>query len=104
MGFPRVSQCTIKLCPVLSKQESFAEDTTAVSGMTSGQTISSHDSAGSSGRNNERTHSVGPLKDMLPLTFRLMRVQGLPSWTNTSSVSIQDVIQVLLIYPARTLR
>jgi len=74
-------------------QESFAEDNTAVSGMTSGQKISSHDSAGSSGRNNERKHSIGPLKDMLPLTFRLMRVQGLPSWTNTSSVSIQDVIQ-----------
>jgi len=101
MGFPCVkSQCTIKSWRALSKQESFAEDNTVVCGMTSVQKISSHDSAGSSGRNNERTRSVGPLKDMLPLTFRLMRVQGLPSWTNTSSVSIQDVIQVLLIYPA----
>ncbi|ONM57968.1 Tyrosyl-DNA phosphodiesterase 1 [Zea mays] len=84
-------------------QESFAADDAAVSGMPSGQKISSHDSAGSSERNNDRTHSVGPLKDMLPLTFRLMHVQGLPSWTNTSSVTIQDVIQVLLIYPAQTL-
>lgn len=74
-------------------QESFAADDAAVSGMPSGQKISSHDSAGSSERNNDRTHSVGPLKDMLPLTFRLMHVQGLPSWTNTSSVTIQDVIQ-----------
>lgn len=98
IGFPCVeSQCTIKLCCVLSKQESFAEENITVSGMTSGQKISSLDSAGSSERNSERTHSVGPLKDMASLSFRLMRVQGLPSWTNTSSVAIQDVIQVLLI-------
>ncbi|GAB2231535.1 hypothetical protein Drorol1_Dr00010543 [Drosera rotundifolia] len=32
-------------------------------------------------------------RDQLPLTFRLMRVQGLPAWTNTSSVSISDVIK-----------
>ncbi|GMH15800.1 hypothetical protein Nepgr_017641 [Nepenthes gracilis] len=31
--------------------------------------------------------------EKLPLTFRLMRVQGLPAWANTSSVSIEDVIQ-----------
>ncbi|TXG47099.1 hypothetical protein EZV62_026393 [Acer yangbiense] len=31
--------------------------------------------------------------DKLPLTFRLLRVQGLPSWANTSCVSIGDVIQ-----------
>ncbi|KAK2644410.1 hypothetical protein Ddye_019605 [Dipteronia dyeriana] len=31
--------------------------------------------------------------DKLPLTFRLLRVQGLPGWANTSSVSIGDVIQ-----------
>ncbi|CAO1941798.1 unnamed protein product [Urochloa humidicola] len=74
-------------------QESFSEENTTVSGMTSGQKITQLDSAGSSGKNTEKMHSVGPLKDMLPLTFRLMRVQGLPSWTNTSSVTIQDVIQ-----------
>ncbi|RCV36125.1 hypothetical protein SETIT_7G294600v2 [Setaria italica] len=74
-------------------QESFTEENTTVSGMTSGQKISPPDSAGSSGKHNERMHSVDPLKDMLSLTFRLMRVQGLPSWTNTSSVTIQDVIQ-----------
>jgi tyrosyl-DNA phosphodiesterase-1 len=82
---------------VLSKQESFTEEKSAVSGMTSGKKLSPPDSAGSSGKNNQRMHSVSPLKDMLSLTFRLMRVQGLPSWTNTSSVTIQDVIQVLLI-------
>ncbi|XP_020217732.1 tyrosyl-DNA phosphodiesterase 1 isoform X2 [Cajanus cajan] len=31
--------------------------------------------------------------DQVPTTFRLLRVQGLPSWANTSSVSIADVIQ-----------
>ncbi|XP_057962471.1 tyrosyl-DNA phosphodiesterase 1 isoform X5 [Malania oleifera] len=31
--------------------------------------------------------------DILPLTFRLLRVQGLPAWANTSSVSIGDVVQ-----------
>lgn len=75
-----------------SNQESFAEESTSVT-----EVLSSLDSVGSSERNRERTHSVGPLKDVLPLTFRLMRVQGLPSWSNTSTVTIQDVIQVLLI-------
>ncbi|XP_038981850.1 tyrosyl-DNA phosphodiesterase 1 isoform X2 [Phoenix dactylifera] len=32
-------------------------------------------------------------KDRLSLIFRLMRVQGLPAWTNSCSVAIQDVIQ-----------
>ncbi|KAG9454151.1 hypothetical protein H6P81_007055 [Aristolochia fimbriata] len=32
-------------------------------------------------------------KEKIPLTFRLMRVQGIPTWTNTSSVSIGDIIQ-----------
>lgn len=32
-------------------------------------------------------------KDRLSYIFRLMRVQGLPAWANTSSVSIEDVIQ-----------
>lgn len=31
--------------------------------------------------------------DKIPLTFRLLRVQGLPSWANTNAVSITDVIQ-----------
>ncbi|KAI4295847.1 hypothetical protein L6164_035847 [Bauhinia variegata] len=31
--------------------------------------------------------------DELPLTFRLLHVQGLPPWANTSCVSIEDVIQ-----------
>ncbi|PSR98436.1 Tyrosyl-DNA phosphodiesterase [Actinidia chinensis var. chinensis] len=31
--------------------------------------------------------------EKLPSTFRLMRVQGLPAWANTSSVSLGDVIQ-----------
>lgn len=33
-------------------------------------------------------------KEKLPLTFRLMKVQGLPAWANTSAVSIGDVIEV----------
>ncbi|XP_011629341.1 tyrosyl-DNA phosphodiesterase 1 isoform X1 [Amborella trichopoda] len=32
-------------------------------------------------------------RDKLPLTFRLLQVQGLPEWANTSSVKIRDVIQ-----------
>ncbi|XP_044461851.1 tyrosyl-DNA phosphodiesterase 1 isoform X2 [Mangifera indica] len=31
--------------------------------------------------------------DKLPLTYRLLQVQGLPAWANTSCVSIRDVIQ-----------
>ncbi|XP_038712095.1 tyrosyl-DNA phosphodiesterase 1 isoform X4 [Tripterygium wilfordii] len=31
--------------------------------------------------------------DKLPHTFRLLQVQGLPAWANTSCVSIEDVIQ-----------
>ncbi|XAR53746.1 Phosphodiesterase I [Bertholletia excelsa] len=31
--------------------------------------------------------------EKVPLTFPLLRVQGLPAWANTSSVSIQDVMQ-----------
>lgn len=34
--------------------------------------------------------------DKLPQTFRLLNVQGLPPWANTSSVSIRDVIQVMI--------
>ncbi|GAV73664.1 Tyr-DNA_phospho domain-containing protein [Cephalotus follicularis] len=37
-------------------------------------------------------------KDKLPLTFRLLRVQGLPEWANTSSVSIMDVIQGDIVF------
>lgn len=36
-------------------------------------------------------------EDRISDTFRLMRVQGLPSWANCTSVTIQDVIQVLSI-------
>ncbi|CAM9000709.1 unnamed protein product [Rhodiola kirilowii] len=32
-------------------------------------------------------------KEKIPLTFRLMKVQGLPAWANTSAVSIGDVIE-----------
>ena len=84
---------------MLHNQESFAEESTNVSDMASGQTSSLLDSSGSSKRSNERMHSVGPSNDVPSLTFRLMRVQGLPSWANSSSVTVQDVIQVLLIQP-----
>ncbi|KAB1201338.1 Tyrosyl-DNA phosphodiesterase 1 [Morella rubra] len=33
------------------------------------------------------------LNDMLPWTFRLLQVKELPAWSNTSCVSIRDVIQ-----------
>jgi len=79
---------------VLHNQESFAEESTNVSDMASGQTSSLLDSAGSSKRSNERMHSVDPSNDVPSLTFHLMRVQGLPSWANSSSVTVQDVIQV----------
>lgn len=34
--------------------------------------------------------------DKLASTFRLLQVKGLPTWANTSSVSIGDVIQVIV--------
>lgn len=37
------------------------------------------------------------LEDIASLTFRLMQVKGLPSWVNSSSVTIKDVIQVKMI-------
>lgn len=36
-------------------------------------------------------------KDKLPQTFRLLQVQGLPQWANTSCVSIRDVIEVTIV-------
>ncbi|TVU38611.1 hypothetical protein EJB05_11995 [Eragrostis curvula] len=68
-------------------QESFVEETVNVADMACGQTLSLLNNAGPSQRSNERVHSAGPL------TFRLMRVQGLPSWANASTVTVQDVIQ-----------
>ncbi|KAG8080276.1 hypothetical protein GUJ93_ZPchr0007g4553 [Zizania palustris] len=76
-----------------SLQESFAEGSATISGLDCDQILSPLDPSGSSERNREQIHSLGPLKDVLSLTFRLMHVQGLPAWTNTSSVSIRDVIQ-----------
>nr|CAB3454489.1 unnamed protein product [Digitaria exilis] len=78
-------------------QESIAEESTVVFDIASSQTSSLLDSAGSSKRSNGRMHSVGPSNDVPSLTFRLMRVQGLQPWANSSSVTVQDVIQVLLI-------
>lgn len=41
----------------------------------------------------EAIRNFKPSEDKLPQTFRLLRVKGLQSWANTSSVSIADVIQ-----------
>lgn len=46
----------------------------------------------------EPIRHFGVDKDRSSLTFRLLQVKGLPSWANTSSVSIEDVIEVILIY------
>ncbi|KAI3986615.1 hypothetical protein MKX01_014153 [Papaver californicum] len=55
--------------------------------MNQGQTsFDSHDSCGT-------IPQFDVAKDKLPLGFRLLRVKELPSWANSSSVSIQDVIQ-----------
>ena len=35
-------------------------------------------------------------EDELGLTFRLLRVRELPAWANSSCVSINDVIKVML--------
>ncbi|KAM7255296.1 hypothetical protein ACFE04_020537 [Oxalis oulophora] len=48
---------------------------------------------GSIQRSEEAIRNFHVPKQDLPLTFRLMRVQGLPAWANTSCVSITDVIQ-----------
>lgn len=41
----------------------------------------------------EPIRHFGVDKDRFSLTFRLLQVKGLPSWANTSSVSIEDVIE-----------
>nr|XP_043610213.1 tyrosyl-DNA phosphodiesterase 1 [Erigeron canadensis] len=41
----------------------------------------------------EAIRNFKPPKEILSMTFRLMRVKGLQSWANTSSVSVGDVIQ-----------
>lgn len=43
----------------------------------------------------EAIHHFRVPNDKLPQTFRLLNVQGLPQWANTSCVSIRDVIQVM---------
>lgn len=35
-----------------------------------------------------------PPSEKLPWTFRLLSVNGLPDWANTSCVSINDVVEV----------
>lgn len=57
----------------------------------SGNSLSKRDTDGEAIR-----HFQVP-KDKLPLTFRLLRVQGLPQWANTSCVSIGDVIEVTVV-------
>lgn len=47
----------------------------------------------SSNNGSESIRSFSLSDDKLTLTFRLLRVQGLPAWANNSSVSIRDVIQ-----------
>ena len=37
-----------------------------------------------------------PASEKLYSTFRLLRVDGLPDWANTSCVSINDVVEVNL--------
>lgn len=57
----------------------------------SGNSLSKRDS------NEETIRHFRVSNDKLPLTFRLLRVQGLPQWANTSCVSIGDVIQVQIL-------
>lgn len=47
--------------------------------------------------NSEAIRHFSVCKDKVPSTFRLLRVQGLPAWANTSSVSIGDVIRVIYV-------
>ncbi|XP_021836412.2 tyrosyl-DNA phosphodiesterase 1 [Spinacia oleracea] len=46
-----------------------------------------------SGNSEEAIRHFHVSDDVLPLTFRLMKVQGLPEWANTSCVSIDNVIE-----------
>ena len=57
---------------------------------TSGTSLSKRDN----GEDVEGIRRFRVSDDELPLTFRLLRVQGLPQWANTSCVSIGDVVQV----------
>lgn len=44
----------------------------------------------------EAIRSFCPDSEKLPSTFRLLSVDGLPDWANTSCVSINDVVEVSL--------
>lgn len=44
----------------------------------------------------EAIRDFGVSEDELALTFRLLRVKELPAWANTSCVSINDVIKVMV--------
>ncbi|WCJ20295.1 Tyrosyl-DNA phosphodiesterase 1 [Euphorbia peplus] len=48
---------------------------------------------GGSGGCEEAIRGFRVADDKLPFTFRLMKVQGLPAWANTSCVSISDVVK-----------
>ena len=45
-------------------------------------------------KSSEGVHQFNVPNSKLPSTFQLLRVQGLPAWANTNTVSINDVIQV----------
>ena len=49
-----------------------------------------------SGNSEEALRHFHVPDDKMPLIFRLMKVQGLPEWANTSCVSVDDVIKVIL--------
>ncbi|XP_020096717.1 tyrosyl-DNA phosphodiesterase 1 isoform X2 [Ananas comosus] len=71
-------------------QSNFAQDNATVSDI-SGSSQSKP--ANTIDSKMDKVHPLSIPKEWLPLIFRLMRVQGLPAWANSSSVTIQDVIQ-----------
>ncbi|XP_062087520.1 tyrosyl-DNA phosphodiesterase 1 [Humulus lupulus] len=79
-----VSERNLKIPEVEKKSK--VEGSNSVTG-SSGSSLSKRDS------NEEAIRHFHVSMDKLPQTFRLLSVQGLPQWANTSCVSIRDVIQ-----------
>ncbi|XP_073005062.1 tyrosyl-DNA phosphodiesterase 1 isoform X1 [Typha latifolia] len=72
-------------------QDNLARHSTATSILSSGSQLATTNILDSSKM--EAMQHFNVTRDELPLIFRLMQVQGLPTWANSSSVTIQDVIE-----------
>ncbi|KAL6207085.1 hypothetical protein ACLB2K_024330 [Fragaria x ananassa] len=81
------------LCGDDSKKRSNAEEKAEESSRKRFKGEGEGTSDGGGGGHVEAIRDFRVRDDKLPQTFRLLNVQGLPRWANTSCVSIKDVIQ-----------